>query len=52
MSFMELMPLLLASIGLTIVLFFLGVTFFHETLTVKKVIGILLCICGVIALKG
>lgn len=43
---------LTASICLAVVLVILGAAVFHEALTIRKVIGILLCIGGVIALKS
>lgn len=43
---------LTASICLAVVLVILGAAVFHEALTVRKIFGILLCIGGVIALKG
>ena len=43
---------LIASICLAVVLVILGSAVFQETLTVRKIVGILLCIGGVIELKG
>ncbi len=43
---------LTASICLAVVLVILGTAVFHEALTFRKILGILLCIGGVIALKG
>lgn len=43
---------LTASICLAVVLVILGTAVFHEALTVRNIFGILLCIGGVIALKG
>lgn len=43
---------LIASICLAVMLVVLGAVMFGEALTVRKIFGILLCIGGVIALKG
>lgn len=42
---------LVASITLAVILIFVGILFYHETITIQKIIGVGLCLAGLILIN-